>query len=208
MIVTTAYWATLERLDEETQAFYPDVDVEGLVHAIMVDDYRRSLARIYGFVAPLERSLLDTHALDRLIDLRRFRKHILLEHDLQALGLKRTDVEALPQCMWVPWFDDARVALGWAYTIERSTLAHATLFRHVASSLPGEAAFAASYLKCYAGEIAERWSDFGARLDASISGPQDLENIVEAAKAGFRNFRWWRNTFDGKARSSPNEPMT
>jgi heme oxygenase len=197
-----------DRLDEETRALQPEIDLEvsSLLEATTPEAYRRYLARAYSFIAPLERCLLDTTGLDRYLDVRRFRKHVLLEHDLQNLGLRTLEIQSLPQCMWIPWFEEPHTALGWAYIIERNTLAHPNLFRHLASTMPGEAAFGASFLKCYSGAIGEMWQSFGEGLEAAIAEPRHAELVIAAAKAGYRHFRRWRNTLDGKALSAPHPP--
>lgn len=46
------------------------------------------LGRSYGFIASLERSLLDTADIDGMLVLQRFGKRVLIEHDLAATGLK------------------------------------------------------------------------------------------------------------------------
>lgn len=193
----------VHRLDDETRDLRKETDAEvsSLLHARSPDDYRRYLARTYGFVAPLERSLLDTPGLDRFTDMRRFRKHVLIEHDLQALGMRLLEIQSLPQCMWIPWFDDPHTALGWAYVLERNTLEHPALFLHLASSLPGEAAFASSYLKCYADDPSGAWRQLASGLERSISTPAHLDAIVDAARAAHRHFRRWKNTLDGKTLS-------
>jgi len=193
----------LDRLTDETRILHKEAESEA--DALLADTsvlaYRRFLSRWYGFVGPVERSLADVPKLDRVLDPRRLRKHLLLEHDLQALGVKPHEIKALPQCMSVPLFEDLRDALGWAFVIERSTLSHPNLFRLVAAALPGEAAFGSSFLKCYFGSVGEMWRSFGDGLASGAPTPEDCDRIIDAAKAGYRHFRRWRNTLDGKALS-------
>ena len=165
--------------------------------------YRSFLCRTYSFLAPVERSLLDTRGLDAMLDTRRFRKHLLIEHDLRALGMRSLELQAVPQCMWVPWFEDPFRALGWAFLVERNTLAHPQLFRALAAALPGEAAFAASFLKCYSGEITEMWQGFTRSLDVVVVHQGQLDRVVEGARSAFRHFRRWRHYLDGKSLSTP-----
>jgi heme oxygenase len=108
--------------------------------------------------------------------------------------------------MSIPWFDNIYDALGWAYVIERSTLNHPNLFRMLAAAIPGEIAFASSYLKCYFGAVGEMWRSFGEDLEAAISDAAQADRVIDAAKAGFRHHRRWRNTIEGKALSSTREP--
>lgn len=195
----------VERLDAATRHLQVEMEVEAaaFLDARTVDDYQRFLSRVYGFVSPLERCLLDTPGLQPFLDHRRLRKHLLIEHDLQTLGMKAVELRSIPQCMWIPWFDDACTALGWAYIVERNSLAYPHLFRHLATVLPGEAAFSATFLKVYNGATAEMWTSFGEGLEVASSNAQRLDRIVDGALAGYRFFRRWRNTLDGKNVSSP-----
>jgi heme oxygenase len=195
----------IERLEIETRQLHGEMDAEvaAVLGARTPAGYQRYLARTYGFVAPLERCLADTPGLAPFLDGRRLLKHLLIEHDLQTLGLKQLEIQSIPQCMWIPWFDNPFVALGWAYIVERTTLEHPNLFRHLASALPGEAAFAASYLKVYAGSTHEMWQSFADGLELASSIPHHFDLLREGTRAGYRFFRRWRNTLDGKALSGP-----
>src|SRR5437868_11498868 len=117
-------------LEDATSHLRGEVEAEGstLLEATTAADYVRYLSRALGFVAPLERCLLDTPGLTAYLDPKRLRKHLLIEHDLQALGLKQLEVQSIPQCMWIPWFEDPWTALGWAFVIERNTLGFPHLF--------------------------------------------------------------------------------
>lgn len=200
--------SVLAKLDAATAPLHADADADA--HAMLgqptAEHYRRFLGRMFSFVSPLERSLADTPGLGPYLDARRLQKHLLLKHDLETLGLREIEVDSIPQCMWIPWFDNVHTALGWAYVSERATLHHTALFRHLASVLPGEVAFGSSYLKCYFGAVGETWRSFGEGLELAGTTPADVDRIVDAARAGFRHWRRWRHTLDGKALSVDHEP--
>jgi len=191
----------VDRLEVETRALREGTDAELLAfHEVGdIDGYRRYLVRAYGFIAPLERSLLDTAGLERVLDLRRFGKRRLIETDLQTLGMRPLEIESIPQCMWIPWFDNAHTALGWAYVVERNMNATTNQYRHLASTLPGEAAFAATFLKAYAG--GQMWQSFTDCLDGATATPDEHDRMVAGARAGYRFLRRWRDTLDGRATS-------
>ena len=199
----------IQRLDDETRQLHADLEAENMVllDATEVPHYQRYLTRAYGFLSPIERSLLDTPGLSAFVDSRRLKKTELIEHDLQKTGLKPLEVQSIPQCMWIPWFDNPHTALGWAYVIERNTLSFAHLFRHLANVLPGEAAFAASYLKVYTGVTGEMWRSFSDGIDAAGSSQRHLEMIIAGAGSAFKNLRRWRNTLDGKSLSNPHNEV-
>lgn len=188
----------VDRLGEETEAFHDSTDEEVLrllVTTTTAEDYRRYLVQMYGFLCPLERSIAQTPGIDRHIDVQRFRKHGLLRRDLSALHMSSDEIACLPRCE-IPWFLTPEEALGWAYPIERSALRHGELCRHLASILPGEVAFASSYVGCHAGATGEAWGAFGEaldRLDRFEHGPHGSELVIEAARAAFRGYRAWRS---------------
>jgi heme oxygenase len=180
----------VERLHQETVTLHPEVDDELVKQPVNARMYQRFLARIYGFVAPLERAITTTPGIEKYVDLRRFNKEELLRRDLLALHYTNHQIDSLPQCS-VPLFNTAAEALGWAYFVERSTLAHGTVFRSVASHIPGEVAFASSYLKCYFGAVGEMWRAFGESLD-SIAADGEADLVVEAANTAFKFYQRWR----------------
>lgn len=193
----------LDRLTEETRSLHKEIEGEGegLLRDVSVPAYRRYLGRWYGFIGPLERSLATLPTLPRVIDPRRLRKHQLLGHDLQALNMKQPDIDALPQCA-MSTFDDLRDGMGWAFVIERSTLDHPNLFRRLANAIPGDMAFASTYLKCYAGSVGEMWRSFGQSLENAATAPGDADRILDAARTAYRHFRRWRNQLDGTPSAS------
>jgi heme oxygenase len=187
----------VDRLGRETEAFHDATDQEvlRLLGPITAEDYHRYLLQMYGFICPLERSIAKTPEIDQNVDLRKFRKHELLRCDLSAFHTTSDEIRRVPQCA-IPWFKTPEEALGWAYPIERSTLRHGDLFRHLARAIPGEVAFASSYLKCYLGAAGETWRSFGGALDAFAGDPQRVQQVIGAARAAFHCLRAWRFLHD------------
>jgi heme oxygenase len=183
----------VERLGEETEAFHDSTDEAALrlLGPATAEDYRRYLVQMYGFVCPLERSIAATPDLDRHVDPHRFQRHELLRRDLSAFHMSSEQIASLPRCA-IPAFKTPEEALGWAYPIERSTLRHGDLFRHLASILPGEVAFGSSYLKCCFGTVGESWREFGRALEAVEYASRRPQQVIDSAKAAFRCFRAWR----------------
>lgn len=192
-----------DRLLAETAAFHADADEDAIemLGAVSAADYQRFLVRSYGFVAPVERALGATPDIGLYLDIRRFKKQDMLRHDLEALHVPRDLIATLPQCT-VPLFDKPEEALGWAYVIERSTLGHHNLFRHLAARMPGEIAFASSFLKCYFGAVGEMWKNFLHALDMVDDRPGETL-VIESAKSAFRAHRNWRHSLDDRDDSSP-----
>jgi heme oxygenase len=184
----------IDTLHLETEALHAEADEEAraLLGPVGPADYWRFLTRCHGFVCPVERSVAGVVAVADYLDPRRFRKHELLRRDLIGLGMTPEQVDRLPQCA-VPVFDGPEEVLGWSYVIERSTLGHNNLFRHLAMLMPGEVAFTSSYLKCYFGAAAEMWRAFGLAVDRFADSPERSERLLEAARTAFRTYRSWRH---------------
>ncbi len=187
----------VDRLGEQTAAFRDVIDGDALrlLGSPTAEDYRRYLVRIYGFVCPLERSIANTPEIERFIAVRRFQKAALVRRDLMALRMSPEQIDRLSHCA-IPWFKSPEEALGWAYPIEWSTLHHGELFRHLASILPGEVAFASSYLKCYFGAVGESWKELARALDAFEYPPRRAQHVIASAKAAFYCLRGWRFLHD------------
>ena len=186
----------LEQLSTATAAFHveADADVLQLLGPVGVADYWRFLVRAYGFVMPVELAITQVAGLDDVLDIRRFHKHSLLRQDLLAFGMQADEIDRVAQCP-VPHLSSPPEALGWAYVIERSTLGHSNLFRHLGLVMPGDIAFTAAYLKCYFGAIGEMWRSFGNALDHYADTP-DSQRLIDAAKTAFRARRTWRRKHD------------
>jgi heme oxygenase len=180
----------IDRLNDETAEFHAEVDNELVSRPVNARRYQHYLVRTYGFVAPIERSISTTPDIENFVDLRRFNKEELLRRDLLALHYTTHQIDTLPQCT-VPLFETAAEALGWAYFVERSTLAHSATFRYVASCIPGEVAFASSYLKCYFGAVGEMWRGFGDALE--LANNTNAKAVIVAARAAFTLYQRWRH---------------
>src|SRR5262249_18784732 len=129
----------IERLNDETRIHHTEAD--GDFDLLFRDDaasthYQYFLMRVYGFEAPLEAALSMTPNLGLMLDLRERQKTSFLAQDLLALGLRPQELAELPLCLAMPQFRAAAEALGWMYVIERSTLAHSVIRRHLLTKLP------------------------------------------------------------------------
>jgi heme oxygenase (biliverdin-IX-beta and delta-forming) len=191
--MTHASWM-IERLNADTRAHHADADSD--FDILFRDDassthYLVFLMRAYGFEAPFEAGLSLTPNLDLMLDLRERYKAGLIAQDLLALGLRPHEVSEVPQCLAVPQFRGAAEALGWMYVVERSTLAHSVIRRHLLTKMPREMNRASAYFQCYAGAVGARWRNFGAVLDDVARHPAIADRIVAAADEAFRTQRRW-----------------
>ena len=187
----------ITRLNDETSVHHVDADSD--FDILFRDDassanYLVFLMRVYGFEAPLESALSMTPGFDLVLDLRSRQKAGLLAQDMLALGLRPAEVAEVPQCMTIPQFHGAAEALGWMYVVERATLAHSVIRRHLLTKLPREMNRASSYLECYSSVVGTRWREFGVALDEIGRGaphPTMADRIVAAANDAFLAQRRW-----------------
>lgn len=186
----------VDQLDEDTESLHhvTDDDVARLLGAASAEDYRRYLARMYGFVCPLEAAILNVPDIEHFVDVRMLHKADLLRRDLAACHMSVAEIAGLPRCS-IPRLATPEEAIGWAYPVERSTLRHGGLYRHLASILPGEMAFASSYLKCYFSAPGESWRSYLRALE-SVEYSARPQQVVHAAKEAFHALRAWRFVLD------------
>jgi heme oxygenase len=151
---------------------------------IQADDYRRLLARSYGFYLPIEVQL--TRGRDRS---RR------LETDLMALGMTPGGIEALPFCNTLSPLDSRPKALGAAYVVEGAALGGLALARALISNSAGVAPPAA-FLLGDGDNGGRRWRDFIAELEEELTGSGELEAAAQSARATFATFETWMAAWD------------
>jgi heme oxygenase len=188
----------LARLAGETRVHHAeaDADVDRYLFgtATTRGDYRVYLARLYGFVMPLEAALGSVPGLGEMVDIADRAKAPALLHDLVNLGTTLEELAELPQCLSIPVHRGPASALGWMYVVERPMLATSVLRRHLATRLPQEMAFASAYLQLYSGSLGARWRDLGIAMERVAQTQAIADRIVAAANDAFRTLARWRST--------------
>lgn len=74
--------------------------------------------------------------------------------------------------------------------IERSTLLHDRVRRHLLARLP-EVSYACAYLSAFDGAVGERWQTFGKTIDRIGQSAKTANRIVESAHEGFQRLLDW-----------------
>jgi heme oxygenase len=182
----------LSRLNRETRLDHQHADADRLaILGVSADParYAALLSRVYGFEAPLEAALQMTTGLDAWIDIRD-RGHLrLLRADLQSLGI--ADASQLRRCTAITPFSHPAEALGWIYVVERNTLQHSVIERHLRGRMPQVLTAAGSYLAGQQRSNGLRLRDLGRAMDRIAKEPTCADRIVSAAKAAFRVQHNW-----------------
>lgn len=182
----------LARLSRETKQHHHVADNDRLAMLGAGADpalYAAFLKRVYGFEAPVEAALLMTSGLEEWIDFRDRAQLRLLRADLQSLGV--TDPTTLARCSAIAPFRQPADALGWIYAVERNTMLHGILDRHLRGRMPAVLKAAGSYLAGQQRSNGLRFRDLGNAMDRVAKDSTVAERIVAAAKAAFRTQHAW-----------------
>jgi heme oxygenase len=183
----------LIRLALETRPHHATAAEERLVlleHASLAR-YRAFLIAIHGFEAVVEQALACAPRDDASF-VRSRGNAALLAADLRALGVPAAELVALRRCATVPTFRTPSQALGWLYVLERNTLLHGLVRRHLATVLPEAMEHASSYLAVTAATPGARHHELGVVLDQFARVAAEIpQQLVAAANEAFRCQRHW-----------------
>jgi heme oxygenase len=180
----------LERLRSATQDVHVQIErsVRFLDPDATVNDYRDYLARLFGYVAPLEDRLaaVCSDAPDLEVDARR--KAHLAVIDLRALGLPLYEIGRLPRCAALPDVSNLQRALGCLYVLEGSTLGGRDLEHQLSQLRPEAVATAHAYLRGYGRATDDRWNAYRAALEVYATDPA---SVLAAARQTSQTLHSW-----------------
>lgn len=172
--------AALHEASHRLEAFRELVDP-----GLTLPRYRRLMGRLWGVVAAVEEAAAAGPALPGAI---RWRAPDLAR-DLQALGLDRSEVEALPRpCLPPPETEAA--ALGAVYVIQGSRHGGAMIAQQVERNLGVGAGNGAAFFAS-AGSDPSDWPNFLGLLERSTASPAGRGEAVAGAVMTFRQFLTW-----------------
>jgi heme oxygenase len=160
--------------------------------AIRIADYRRLLARVYGFHRPFElaaREAVASSGLDFDID-ERARSPALLA-DLNSLGLGADAIARLP--LWAPRASlaTAGAVLGALYVLEGSTLGGVQIARALRGVVSDDSGDGRRFFLGRGDRQSEMWRSFLERLEALSKDQVQSAKAVEAAIVTFQDFETW-----------------
>ena len=151
---------------------------------IEAEQYRRLLARSYGFYLPVEVQLLRGRDRSRR-----------LEADLMALGMVAESIAALPLCVLRSPLDSHPKAQGAAYVVEGAALGGLAMARALMRN-SGVVEPPVAFLLGDAENSGRRWQTFIAELEADLSDMVGLETAVRSARDTFETFETWMAAWD------------
>ena len=171
---------------------------------IQIADYRRLLARVYGFHRPFEvavRNAVISAGVDFDVD-ERARSPALLA-DLQSLGLGADAIARLP--LWTPSYSLVSEAalLGALYVLEGSTLGGVSIARALRGVLGDDSGDGMRFFLGRGDRQSVMWRDFLERLEALSEDQGQSAQAVEAAIVTFHDFETWMSGWRGTNELSP-----
>ena len=174
-----------QRLKDATSKIHSELDqrLDLLRNDIDVKDYRRLLARFYGYYAPLE-SMLRRKAPRHLELLSGRWKTAALAADLEWLGCSRAEQQRLDRAVDMPYVESDADLAGVLYVTEGATLGGAVLARHFAPRFGLSRGRGLSFFDCYGEETGEMWRRFLLWL-AAFESNADCDRAVASAVRTF-----------------------
>ncbi|MBZ6075795.1 biliverdin-producing heme oxygenase [Microvirga puerhi] len=180
----------LERLKVETRSAHERIekafDLER--HTATLADYKKLLARFYGFHSAWEEAASQT-----MIDMAFFQQRCkaeLIASDLRRLGLASWEIAQLPRCQPLMPLSQETDVLGSMYVVEGSTLGGTIIAQAVKRRLGLTAETGCGYFQSYGRDTARMWKSFGERLLAASSPIAD-DRIVVSAQRTFAVMQDW-----------------
>ena len=160
--------------------------------AIGIADYRRLIARVYGFHLPFEaaaRAAAASSGFDFDVE-RRTRSPALLA-DLKALGVEAETIARLPLCGRAFSFASESVLLGAFYVLEGSTLGGVQIARTLRGVVGDDAGDGRRYFLGRGDRQSTMWRDFLERLEVLSEDFEESAKAIDAAVATFEDFETW-----------------
>lgn len=186
--MTDSSWM-LARLKRETFVHHAAADSDRL--SLLSADgrtYVSQVSRIFGFEWPFETALATTPDIADVCEVRARTKIRLLKSDLGGLGVLATS--DVPRFRMSP-FRHVAEALGWLYVVERNSLLHGVIHRHLSNRLPEQLRAGGSYVAFYERAAHQSWRKLGIALDLAACSAQLADRIVASANDAFRAQRHW-----------------
>jgi heme oxygenase len=145
------------------------------------DEYRRCLARFYGFYAPLEDQLLTSpHWSGLALDYASRLKTPRLVRDLVALGSSAAALAELPRCMDLPNTYTPEHLLGSLYVIEGATLGGRIITRHLQVQLGLTPESGGAFFDGYGAQTGDQWKAFCALLSHHATPTVEPSAVTES----------------------------
>jgi heme oxygenase len=172
--------------------------------AIRIADYRRLLARVYGFHRPFELAAREAGASSGLeFDIQERARSPALVADLNSLGLGSDAIARLP--LWVPRasFACAGSVLGALYVLEGSTLGGVQIARALRGVVGDDSGDGRRFFLGRGDRQGAMWRDFLERLEGLAEDQGQATKAVDAAVVTFEDFETWMEGWRAEPDGAP-----
>jgi heme oxygenase (biliverdin-IX-beta and delta-forming) len=167
-------------------------------------DYRRLLARLYGFHRPFEAAACEAVASTGFdFDIEGRARSPALVADLKTLGLDPEAIARLP--LWTQSFSFASEAalLGALYVLEGSTLGGVQIARALQGVVGDKAGDGRRFFLGRGDQRSSMWRDFLAQLESLSEDAKSSREAIDSAVATFEDFEAWMTGWEDAAASVP-----
>jgi heme oxygenase len=181
------------RLRRETAPYHQTLEkrLHLLEPGLSLHRYRLVLQSFYGFYAAVEDELPRLVATTPSLGFP-LRSHAeLLERDLVALGLSRSDIAALPRCANLPRLCQTEHLAGCLYVLEGACLGGQVIARALRDRLPVTDKRGLSFFVGDGTMTGERWQLVLAWLENLARSGACADEIVASARETFCSLRSW-----------------
>jgi heme oxygenase len=182
-----------ERLKEGTRQLHLNAEQRmGLNVPMTLGRYRRLIAALYGFYAPLEQRLFAAEGLMQVVpDIESRRKTPWLITDLTVLGHDAADLGGFPSCNLIPATRDISRILGTLYVVEGATLGGGLIGPLINRQLHITPSTGGRFFLNYGEKRVSMWQLFKNNVSDDLERPGSQETLLTAACDTFAAFDTW-----------------
>jgi heme oxygenase len=156
------------------------------------------LGRLLGFHRGFEILLSEAAPMyDFGLDISMRRRALLIEEDLNSLGIDPDVIAALPLCTGVVPPDSPAQVLGSLYVVEGSTLGGLQIARALEPIVLPATSEGRRFFRGYGARHGAMWREFLKALDRCVDTPAETAEAIEAARATFLTFEDWMADWRG-----------
>ena len=153
--------------------------------------YRLVLESFHGFYAAVESELPRLVATSPSLGFPLRARTELLERDLLALGLSRSDIAGLPRCADLPRLCRTEHLAGCLYVLEGACLGGQIIAKAVRDRLPVSNDRGLSFFVGDGSKTRERWQTVLTWLEELARSGADAHGIVASARETFSSLGFW-----------------
>lgn len=147
---------------------------------VTVEDYKKYLSAIYGFVSGFEQYLYPE--LQAFIpDLDQRKKTQIIKDDLLKLGENIDELEKMPESYFRSMYADPYAALGALYVLESLTLGGELIQKHLQDKLKQPLIGKLKYFVAHGKEAESIWQAFLRNFSSISENTDKQENIIDGA---------------------------